>query len=235
MRRQRRGPDRRGRLHARPRRPHHGPGRRPPVQRRPAGRWTCGRTSGPTQTLDRCFGYAFREPRPDGRCSARTSIRRRIDGPVPDRGRDVDARAALHGDMPVLGFRVGRVAYCTDVSHIPEESYPAAEGPGRAGPGRAPAQASTRRTSTWNRPIEAARRIGAEQTWFTHIAHGLAHERPTGNCRAACDSPTTGSACRAGHERPFGRSPRLVRGRELAADDFPMGPRIAAIGRDLPC
>ena len=25
--------------------------------------------------------------------------------------------------------------------------------------------------------IEAAHRIGARQTWFTHIAHGLAHEQ----------------------------------------------------------
>ena len=29
----------------------------------------------------------------------------------------------LHGEMPVLGFRVGRAAYCTDVSKIPDPSY----------------------------------------------------------------------------------------------------------------
>ncbi len=29
----------------------------------------------------------------------------------------------FHGDMPVLGFRIGNFAYVTDVSRIPEESY----------------------------------------------------------------------------------------------------------------
>jgi phosphoribosyl 1,2-cyclic phosphate phosphodiesterase len=29
-----------------------------------------------------------------------------------------------HGESPVLGFRVGGLAYCTDVSRIPDESWP---------------------------------------------------------------------------------------------------------------
>lgn len=29
-----------------------------------------------------------------------------------------------HGPLDVLGYRVGDVAYCTDVNHIPEESFP---------------------------------------------------------------------------------------------------------------
>ena len=33
-----------------------------------------------------------------------------------------------HGRFSVLGFRVGDVAYCTDVSRIPEESWPLLEG-----------------------------------------------------------------------------------------------------------
>ena len=40
----------------------------------------------------------------------------------------------LHGDLPVLGFRVGRLAYCTDVSEIPESSFPLLARAGRAGP-----------------------------------------------------------------------------------------------------
>jgi len=31
----------------------------------------------------------------------------------------------LHGRLPIVGFRVGRFAYCTDVSSIPPDSYPA--------------------------------------------------------------------------------------------------------------
>ena len=33
-----------------------------------------------------------------------------------------------HGPFPVLGFRVGSLAYCTDVSRIPDESWPLLEG-----------------------------------------------------------------------------------------------------------
>jgi phosphoribosyl 1,2-cyclic phosphate phosphodiesterase len=33
-----------------------------------------------------------------------------------------------HGRFSVLGFRVGDLAYCTDVSHIPAESWPLLEG-----------------------------------------------------------------------------------------------------------
>ena len=33
-----------------------------------------------------------------------------------------------HGRFPVLGFRVGDLAYCTDVSRIPDESWPLLEG-----------------------------------------------------------------------------------------------------------
>src|SRR5262249_60207217 len=33
-----------------------------------------------------------------------------------------------HGDLPVLGFRINNVAFCTDVSRIPDESWPLLEG-----------------------------------------------------------------------------------------------------------
>jgi phosphoribosyl 1,2-cyclic phosphate phosphodiesterase len=33
-----------------------------------------------------------------------------------------------HGPFPVLGFRVGPLAYCTDVSRIPDASRPLLEG-----------------------------------------------------------------------------------------------------------
>jgi len=34
----------------------------------------------------------------------------------------------MHGKLPVLGFRINNVAFCTDVSHIPEKSWPMLEG-----------------------------------------------------------------------------------------------------------
>jgi len=80
----------------------------------------------------------------------------------------------LHGEMDVSGFRFGNVAYLTDVSAIPESSFALLEGIDcliisalryKPHPSHA----------TLDQAVEWARRIGARQTWFTHIAHDLGH------------------------------------------------------------
>lgn len=80
----------------------------------------------------------------------------------------------LHGEMPISGFRFGRAAYLTDVSAIPESSFALLQGLDclivsalRHKPH--PSHATVDQAVGW------ARRIGAKQTWFTHIAHELAH------------------------------------------------------------
>jgi phosphoribosyl 1,2-cyclic phosphate phosphodiesterase len=80
-----------------------------------------------------------------------------------------------HGEMPVAGFRFGDTAYLTDVSEIPESSFALLEGvrtlvlPAlRHKPH--PAHATVQQAVAW------AQRIGAGQTWLTHIAHELGHE-----------------------------------------------------------
>lgn len=81
----------------------------------------------------------------------------------------------LHGRMHIAGFRFGRTAYLTDVSSIPEESFALLQGLDvlivsalRRKPH--PSHATLDQAIAW------ARRIGARQTWFTHIAHELGHE-----------------------------------------------------------
>jgi phosphoribosyl 1,2-cyclic phosphate phosphodiesterase len=80
-----------------------------------------------------------------------------------------------HGQMVIAGFRMGRVAYLTDVSGIPEESFALLDGLDhlvlsalRHKPH--PSHATVEQAVSW------ARRIGAGQTWLTHIAHELGHE-----------------------------------------------------------
>ncbi len=79
-----------------------------------------------------------------------------------------------HGKLGILGFRFGRAAYLTDVSEIPETSFALLEGLDcvilsalrhKPHPSHA----------TLEQAVEWARRIGARQTWFTHIAHDLGH------------------------------------------------------------
>jgi phosphoribosyl 1,2-cyclic phosphate phosphodiesterase len=98
--------------------------------------------------------------------------------------------ALLHGRLPVLGFRVDAVdvlgaplpaqpgplplAYCTDVSAIPPETWPRLRGLRtlvldmlryRAHPTH----------FTVDESIDAAERIGAEQTFFIHMTHDIRH------------------------------------------------------------
>jgi phosphoribosyl 1,2-cyclic phosphate phosphodiesterase len=77
--------------------------------------------------------------------------------------------------MEIAGFRFGRAAYLTDVSDIPESSFALLEGLDhlvvsalRHKPH--PSHATVEQAVGW------ARRIGARQTWLTHIAHQLGHE-----------------------------------------------------------
>lgn len=79
-----------------------------------------------------------------------------------------------HGQIGIVGFRFGGTAYMTDVSAIPEESFSLLEGLDcvilsalrhKPHPSHA----------TLEQAVEWAKRIGARQTWFTHIAHELGH------------------------------------------------------------
>jgi phosphoribosyl 1,2-cyclic phosphate phosphodiesterase len=81
----------------------------------------------------------------------------------------------LHGRQEIDGFRFGRAAYLTDVSFIPDSSFALLEGVEvlvlsalRHTPH--PSHATVEQALGW------AQRVGARQTWLTHIAHDLAHE-----------------------------------------------------------
>ena len=83
----------------------------------------------------------------------------------------------MHGDLPVLGFRVGKIAYCTDVSFIPEASFDLLQRLDVLVLDAASASKAYTTHFSVEEAIEAAKRIGARQTLFTHIAHALGHEQ----------------------------------------------------------
>jgi phosphoribosyl 1,2-cyclic phosphate phosphodiesterase len=97
-----------------------------------------------------------------------------LDGPIELFGRIVTPIPYLHGRLPVLGYRVGDIAYCPDCSLIPDESRPLL-----AGLDVLVLDALRRRPHpthfTLDQAVEEARRIGAKRTYFTHIAHELSH------------------------------------------------------------
>jgi phosphoribosyl 1,2-cyclic phosphate phosphodiesterase len=81
----------------------------------------------------------------------------------------------VHGQRPILGFRFGPFAYLTDCSHIPDASWSLLEGLDvlvldalREKPH--PTHFSIAQA------VDAARRIRARHTYFTHMTHDLRHE-----------------------------------------------------------
>ena len=81
----------------------------------------------------------------------------------------------LHGKLPVLGYRIGRTAFCTDVSSIPEESWPLLEDldtlildalRDRPHPTHFSVEQS----------LEVVARVRPRQTYFTHLGHWLDYE-----------------------------------------------------------
>lgn len=89
-------------------------------------------------------------------------------------GRQIIPIPYFHGPLPVLGFRLGRIAYCPDCSRMPEESRRLLTGLDVL-----VLDALRRRPHPTHfnleQAVEEARRIGAARTYFTHIAHELKH------------------------------------------------------------
>ena len=80
----------------------------------------------------------------------------------------------FHGKLPMLGFRIGRFAYLTDTSSIPEESYDKLHGLDVL---ILDALRNEEHATHFSIPeaIEAAKRIGAKETWFIHMTHHILH------------------------------------------------------------
>lgn len=95
-----------------------------------------------------------------------------------------------HGPQRILGFRIGGFAYCTDVSHIPEESYKLL---GNLDVLVLDALREKEHPThfTLQQAIAEAQKIKAKQTYFTHISHVLDHDvhgrQLPGNCAFAYD------------------------------------------------
>lgn len=79
-----------------------------------------------------------------------------------------------HGGSSVLGFRVGDLAYCTDVKRIPEESWPLLEGLDTLildalRPEPHPTHFSL------DEALAAIERLRPRRAFLTHLSHGLDH------------------------------------------------------------
>jgi phosphoribosyl 1,2-cyclic phosphate phosphodiesterase len=140
------------------------------LQRSPITVYGNERTIGYVRSM---FAYAFTDE-PDYPSAKPELHTRVIDGPIELFGRIVTPIPYFHGPLPVLGYRVGNIAYCPDCNRIPDESRSLLQGLDVL-----ILNALRRRPHpthfTIDEAVEEARRIGARRTYFTHIAHELGH------------------------------------------------------------
>lgn len=125
-------------------------------------------------SLHKMFSYAF-EQRTDDPTSRPVLHWHTIqDEPFEVEGQVIIPIPVLHGTLPILGFRIGNFAYCTDCSEIPPASLDRLRNlevlilDGLR---------NTPHPTHFNleQAVEMARVIGARRTYFTHIAHELMH------------------------------------------------------------
>jgi len=99
-----------------------------------------------------------------------------IDEPFDLLGLKVIPVPLLHGeDNQIIGYRIGRFAYLTDFSILPESSIEMLGGIDVVFLDALRHEPHPTHSTVAN-SLKLAERIGASQTFFTHICHELAHE-----------------------------------------------------------
>ncbi|MDR0361508.1 MAG: MBL fold metallo-hydrolase [Planctomycetota bacterium] len=133
--------------------------------------WGDGKT---LRTIERRFDYVWHATQWGG--GLPQVELRGIEGPFTAAGLELTPIPILHGALPILGFRIGDLAYLTDVSRIPESSLPPLED-------LRTLIVSCARTMPHETHFNLADvkrthdRLRPERTLVTHISHYFSHRR----------------------------------------------------------
>jgi phosphoribosyl 1,2-cyclic phosphate phosphodiesterase len=129
------------------------------------------------QQIRAAFSYAFAAPDPDLHPGAVPKLELRRIGLEPFEllGLTIRPLRLLHGKLPVLGYRFGNVAFCTDVSEIPEETYPLLEGLDVL---IVDALRDKPHATHFGIPqaLAVVERVRPRRTYLTHVSHHLDYE-----------------------------------------------------------
>jgi len=97
-------------------------------------------------------------------------------GPLPDngtaRGVEIIPIRGMHYKLPVLGFRFGNIAYCTDMNFIPESEFSKLQGLEHFVINCVKRGHHISHFSL-EEAIATARKVGARHSWLTHLSHQL--------------------------------------------------------------
>ncbi|KAH0786855.1 MBL fold metallo-hydrolase [Histomonas meleagridis] len=80
----------------------------------------------------------------------------------------------FHGDFPICGFRIGKMAYLTDCSQIPEESYPLLKGIDYLFIDSL-SLIPFNTHFCFNQALDEIEKIKPKHAWFIHVAHNLSY------------------------------------------------------------
>ena len=124
------------------------------------------------KTLRRQFAYIFDETPTE---SSLPGVElHAIDGPIELFGETIVPVPAMHGTQPVLGFRIGKAAYLTDFSRVPESSKPLLRGLDELILD-ALRYVPHPTHSNVEQSLELVKELQPKRAWFTHICHDLGH------------------------------------------------------------
>ena len=128
------------------------------------------------ETIRRAFQYAFEDPKPGAwHSKPKIAFERLMTQSFQLCGLTIQPLRLLHGKLPILGFRINDVAFCTDVSHIPDETWPKLMGLKVL---ILDAIRDEPHPTHFNVPqaLEVIDRAQPERAFLTHISHTLDHE-----------------------------------------------------------
>lgn len=127
------------------------------------------------EVIRQVFSYAFHPPAdlPSPFVLPKLEFHRIDERPFELMGVPITPIPLIHGRFNVLGFRVGDVAYCTDVHEIPERSWPLLQGldtlildavrPGPSLPSHFGTDAA----------LEVIAKLKPKRTYLTHLSHTM--------------------------------------------------------------
>ena len=128
------------------------------------------------ESLQRTFPYAFAEPPKGAHSGAVPQYELRPLGldPIVLYGTTIRPLRVWHGSLPVLGFRVGSVAFCTDCSRIDESAWDTLAGTETL---IIDALRDRSHPTHFNvtEALEVIDRVQPTRAYLTHISHELDH------------------------------------------------------------
>ena len=116
------------------------------------------------------YSYAFEEIKYPG--APEWDVHIIDEKPFSINGVEIIPIRGMHYKLPVLGFRFGNIAYCTDMNHIPEEEFSKLMGLDHF-------IINTVRYGkhishfSLEEAVAVAQKVGAKHSWLTHLSHQL--------------------------------------------------------------